>query len=104
MELDNFDLAIKNYEKSAQRSIEIKKTSSKVEAFTQIVKAHIIKNKGENENDYKKYIDEIMNVSKDDPSNKKVNFFRKGLTDFIEFHRQKIKAKEANPYLKLDSD
>ena len=104
MELDNYEEAIKNYNKSAQRAVEIKKTSSKVEAFAQIVKAHIIKNKGENEEDYKKYIDEIMNISKDDPADKKVNFFRKGLTDFIELHRQKIKAKEKNPYLRLDSD
>ena len=101
MELGDFKEAILNYEKSAQRAVEFKNPAKKVQAFCQIVKCYILKGGEDKENEYKKYFDEILDICKADPMNKKVNNHRKGLMDFIEEQKERNKSKETNKFIKL---
>jgi len=108
MELGDYAEAIKNYEKAVQKAsvknagqLEVAK---KVEALCQIIKCHILKGDKEKENDYKKYFDEVLEVCKSNPTNKKINNHRKGLMDFIDEQKERNNNKESNKFIKLYND
>ena len=77
LELNKYNDAIKNYEKCAQRAIEFKDKVRKVDAYCQLIKAHILKEGDDKEDEYKKYLDEILEICQEEPRNKKIHGHRK---------------------------
>ena len=102
VELNKYDDAIKNYERSAQRAIECKDLHGKVEAFCQLIKAFILKGGIENDEGFKKYFDEVLKICQEEPDNQKINDQRKGLMEFIDNQKLKNKRQEENKFNKFD--
>lgn len=101
VELGNFDEAIRSYERSAQRSIECKNLLGKVEAYCQLIKAFILKGI-DNDEGYKKYLDEVIKICQEHPEDEMINALRTGLMEFIEHQKAKNKRIEENKLNKFD--
>lgn len=101
LELGKYDEAIEDYEKTAQRAAEYKDVPSKVEAYSQIVKAQILKNGVENDKYYQKYLDTVRETCKAHPKNKRINNTRVDLMKFIDSLKDRSIKQEENSFRKI---